>query len=56
MIIYYREEVYSESIMNNDDYNLVTIGSANGLLPDGTKPIAEPKLTKSLSHIPMLIS
>ena len=25
--------------------NLVNIGSGNGLLPDGTKPLAEPMLT-----------
>ena len=25
--------------------NAVNIGSGNGLLPDGTKPLPEPKLT-----------
>ena len=26
-------------------YNLVNIGSGNGLLPDGTKPLPEPMFT-----------
>ena len=30
---------------------LVNIGSGNGLLPDGTKPLPEPRLTKLYSFI-----
>ena len=32
-------------VMPYDDIDLVNIGSGNGLLPDGTKPLPEPVLT-----------
>ena len=32
-------------VMPYDDIELVNIGSGNGLVPDGTKPLSEPMLT-----------
>ena len=32
-------------VMLNGDVNLVNIGSGNGLLPDGNKPLPDPLLT-----------
>ena len=33
-----------------DDKSEVNIGSGNGLLPDGTKPVPEPMLTQIYVH------
>ena len=33
------------------DINWVNIGSGNGLLPDGTKPLPEPMLTQVITEV-----